>query len=287
MQGTSTWTLVQNISDTAIELSGLLSAVTYEFQLKTKCSGTSSAWSAIQTFTTLSIAADVKPNILAIMVDDGRYDIYQPNGGPDWFNTPAINRIANEGVNFQITIPATSQCGPSRATFYTGLYPHNNGCINNGDGLIDSLPLIQEILQAAGYYTGFVGKYGQGLHPRGFDWFAKSDEDNFIDAHYVINGTPMVIPGHISDVYPQLAIDFLNSVPAGKPFALFYFHREPHGPSIPRPGDESLYVNEEVPFPANFYKYNMTIPHSTITQTINGHSTQTKPIRCDCWSISV
>ncbi|HUM48261.1 MAG TPA: sulfatase-like hydrolase/transferase, partial [Chitinophagales bacterium] len=178
-----------------------------------------------------------------------------------WFETPAITRIAEEGVNFHITCPATSQCAPSRATFYTGLYPHNHGCIINGDHMNDSLPLIQQILKDNGYYTGFVGKYGQNLGtPQGFDWWAISLSDFYEDVIYTINDKDTFIAGHISDIYPQLALQFLNQVPEGKPFALFYFHRAPHGPIDPRPEDAVLYTTDPIPFPANFYKYTHDYP---------------------------
>lgn len=259
--GSTNWTTESNITNNGIQLTQLAAGTTYEFQLQTVCSGSNSSFTAIQTFTTSGGVQDAKPNILAMMVDDGRYDIYKPTGGPAWFETPAINRIANEGVNFKYTFPATSQCAPSRATFYTGLYPHNHGCIINGDHLNDSLPLIQQILMDNGYYTGFVGKYGQNLGlPKGFNWYAISQSDNYENVIYTINALDTFIAGHISDIYPQLALEFLNQVPAGQPFALFYFHRAPHGPTIPRPEDAVLYTSDTIPFPSNFYKYSHDYP---------------------------
>jgi N-acetylglucosamine-6-sulfatase len=256
------WTSVTDIPDTSYQITGLYTGLNYDYEVQSNCGADLSAWSNTQSFTTLiEVAPTIPPNILAIMVDDGRYDIYQPNGGPDWFSTPGISRIANEGVNFKVTIPATSQCAPSRATFYTGLYPHNHGCKVNGNHMIDSLPLIQQILRDNGYYTGFVGKYGQNLgDPTGFDWWAISINQNYTDAVYRINDNDTTILGHISDVYPELALQFLNSVPPGKPFALFYFHRAPHGPSVPRPEDAQLYLEDSIPFPDDFYRYTENYP---------------------------
>ncbi|MEO6168314.1 MAG: sulfatase-like hydrolase/transferase [Chitinophagales bacterium] len=261
MLGTSPWTTLSSIASNSTQITQLAAGAVYEFQLQTICDAAVSAFTAIQTFTTSGGTPDSKPNILAIMVDDGRYDVYQSNGGPSWFETPAISRIAEEGVNFHITCPATSQCAPSRATFYTGLYPHKHGCIINGDHMNDSLPLIQQILKDNGYYTGFVGKYGQNLGvPQGFDWWAISLSDFYENVIYTINNKDTFIAGHISDIYPQLALQFLNQVPEGKPFALFYFHRAPHGPIVPRPEDAALYNTDPIPFPANFYKYNHDYP---------------------------
>lgn len=260
-QGEAAWITLSNILTPYVQLIQLTPGTQYEFRLQTNCGNAGSDLTSIQTFTTKGSAPETKPNIVAIMVDDGRYDIYQPNGGPAWFETPAINRIANEGVNFKYNFPATSQCAPSRATFYTGLYPHHHGCIVNSDHMNDSLPLIQQILKDNGYYTGFVGKYGQNLGlPQGFDWWAISLSDNYEDVVYTINDVDTFIPGHISDVYPQLALEFLNQVPEGQPFALFYFHRAPHGPTVPRPEDAQLYLTDTIPFPSNFYKYSHDYP---------------------------
>src|SRR5205085_10651139 len=134
-------------------------ATTYEYRIQTNCASVKSAWTSILSFTTLSLNA-LKKNILLFLLDDARYDEFSPNGAPSWFVTPGITRIANEGVNFKLTIPTTSQCSPSRACIYTGLYPHLNGTEKNGDTLDLSLITIQQILTDNGYYTGFIGKYG-------------------------------------------------------------------------------------------------------------------------------
>lgn len=258
--GSPAWTTLASLTDTAVLLTSLDEGTTYEVQVQTICE-VPSAFTEPVFFTTTGGTPDDKPNILAIMIDDGRYDIYQPNGGPSWFQSPAINRIADEGVNFKLTCPATSQCAPSRATFYTGLYPHHHGCIVNSDHMNDSLPLIQQILKDHGYYTGFVGKYGQNLGtPQGFNWWAISQSDYYENVVYTINDEDTFITGHISDIYPQLALEFLNQVPEGQPFALFYFHRAPHGPTVPRPEDALLYTSEEIPFPSNFDKYTHDYP---------------------------
>jgi arylsulfatase A-like enzyme len=45
--------------------------------------GMAGRWSAEKTFRTLG-----RPNILVIVVDDGRYDNYTVNGGPEFFQSP-------------------------------------------------------------------------------------------------------------------------------------------------------------------------------------------------------
>jgi hypothetical protein len=141
------------------------------------------------------------------------------------------------------------------------LYPHANGVTKNGAKLDEDYMLVQQVLSDHGYYTGFVGKYGQYLgQPEGFDWWATSEGDIFVDPEYKINGNDTLIPGHILDVYPQLALSFLNAVPEGQSFALFYFVREPHSPTTPRESDQALYSEEVLPFPSNFDFYDQGYP---------------------------
>jgi N-acetylglucosamine-6-sulfatase len=237
------------------------------------CGSAKSSWSSILTFTTLS-PNPVERNILFVMLDDARFDEFAPNGAPSWFVTPAITRIASEGVNFKLMIPTTSQCAPSRACIYTGLYPHTNGVTKNGDVMDPSFIVVQQVLKDNGYYTGFVGKYGQFLGtPVGFDYWATSDGDIYNNALYTINGVDTAINGSIIDIYPQLAKDFLNSVPEGKSFALFYFPRAPHLPTVPRTVDSLLYLNEKIPYPENYKFYKNNYPsfyadHKWVTDSL-------------------
>lgn len=50
-----------------------------------------------------------KPNIVVIVLDDARYDMFKANGGPAFFNTPAVDRLTEEGANFKFT-GATTSC---------------------------------------------------------------------------------------------------------------------------------------------------------------------------------
>ncbi|MDW8394420.1 MAG: sulfatase-like hydrolase/transferase [Chitinophagales bacterium] len=258
--GSSAWTKVKNITTASYTLGGLNPGTSYEVRLQTDCGSVNSGWTSIVSFTTATSALPGR-NIILYVLDDARYDAFTVNGGPSWFSTPAITSLATEGVNFKLSIPTTSQCSPSRASLYTGVYAHIHGVEKNGDAMNAGVPLVQQILKDHGYHTGFVGKYGQYLgDPQGFNWWATSDGNVFEDASYRINGKDTIISGHISDVYQQLALDFLNSVPSGKRFALFFFTRVPHEPTTPRPADAALYTGEVLPFPSNFSFYTNNYP---------------------------
>ncbi len=274
--GTTSWTKIKNISSTSYLLQGLAAGTTYEFRLQTDCGDVNSGWTSIYTVTTPSSSLPGK-NIVLYILDDARYDAFTVNGGPGWFNTPAITSIASEGVNFRLTIPTTSQCSPSRASLYTGVYAHVHGVEKNGDAMNPGMPLIQQILKDNGYHTGFVGKYGQFLgDPAGFNWWATSEGNVFTDATYRINGKDTVITGHITDVYMQLALDFLNSVPQGKRFALFFLTRVPHLPATPRTVDAALFVSEIMPFPSNFVFYTNNYPSFYVSAQWSADSNQVR-----------
>src|SRR5690348_15198893 len=78
-----------------------------------------------------SFSQPSRPNILLVIIDDGRYQDYAATGGPSWFLTPTINRIADEGANFKNDYVVLSLCEPSRVAMFTGKYPHHNGFIYN------------------------------------------------------------------------------------------------------------------------------------------------------------
>ena len=114
-------------------------------------------------------AAD-RPNIIFLMTDDQRWDNFGCYGKPE-FKTEHIDRLAKDGVIFDKAYYAVSICMPSRATMMTGRHisSHKSGftppydyTVGRGD-FADSYPAR---LKAAGYRTGFVGKFGFTVTPR-------------------------------------------------------------------------------------------------------------------------
>ena len=69
------------------------------------------------------------PNILLLMTDQQRWDAMGCSG--DWVQTPNLDRIASEGVQFTNCVTTSPVCIPTRLSLATGLYPHNTGVWNN------------------------------------------------------------------------------------------------------------------------------------------------------------
>ncbi|MCY7409068.1 MAG: sulfatase-like hydrolase/transferase, partial [Chitinophagales bacterium] len=236
--GNNQWTVLTNISSTSFQLTSLTALTNYEVQGSALCGTDTSLWSSSISFQTASVLLPpAPPNIVIILEDDGRYDTFKPTGGPSFFESPAINRLAYEGVNFKYSMPASSQCTPSRVSIYTGLYPHHHGAVTNGAPMITGLPMIQQILKDNGYYTGFVGKTGQSGDPIGFDWYAKSLSPDYVDPKFKVNGITSTFTGHYADISEKFALQFLDTVPEGQPFLLMFFTVVPHGPTIPKAED--------------------------------------------------
>ncbi|MGH7198848.1 MAG: sulfatase-like hydrolase/transferase [Candidatus Omnitrophota bacterium] len=121
------------------------------------------------------------PNIIHIMWDDtgvgevGIPAIQKVRG----FETPNINRLASEGINFMRMYTETS-CTPSRTAVITGRHPVRSGMVNVGfpyeyGGLPSSEVTMGDVLSKAGYATAFYGKWHLGdiessyATKRGFD----------------------------------------------------------------------------------------------------------------------
>jgi len=95
-----------------------------------------------------------RPNIVFINTDQQRTDTIQALGA-DHMDTPNLDRLIEEGVTFTDCHITSPSCAPSRASLFTGYYPHTTGIHKNGDRWTHSWV---ETLADSGYYTVNVGK---------------------------------------------------------------------------------------------------------------------------------
>lgn len=120
-----------------------------------------------------------RPNVIVILADDLGYGDMSTYGGP--IPTPNIDALAASGVRFTSGYVPAAVCAPSRAALLSGRQQTRFGFEFNpvGRDELTGLPLgettLAQVMKAAGYATGMVGKWhiGQaaGFHPldRGFD----------------------------------------------------------------------------------------------------------------------
>ena len=119
-------------------------------------------------FNFLSIA---RPNIVVVLVDDHAYETISAYNTylKDYAKTPAIDRLANEGMRFDNFVCANSICSPSRASILTGQYSHKNGVTGLGGAINDDSPQYPEQLKEVGYETFLVGKWHLKSLPKGYE----------------------------------------------------------------------------------------------------------------------
>ncbi|TFH65127.1 MAG: DUF4976 domain-containing protein, partial [Gemmatimonadales bacterium] len=169
--------------------------------------------------------------------------------------TPNIDRIAREGAAFTNAFVIHSLCSPSRATILTGLRSTVHGVMNNRTPLPRSQPTVATALQAAGYRTGFVGKWHmatQGERQPGFDaWVSFEGQGTYMNPTLVVGEERVSVEGHISDILVDRAIGFLEEN-ADRPFFLVLSHKAVHYPFEPQPDLLGLFADVPITPPLSF-----------------------------------
>lgn len=97
------------------------------------------------------------PNILLITTDQQRADHLGCYGNPI-VQTPAIDSLAARGTAFDDFYVACPICMPNRVAILTGRMPTVNGTRHNGIPLPREAVTYVDVLRAAGYRTGLIGK---------------------------------------------------------------------------------------------------------------------------------
>jgi len=114
-----------------------------------------------------------KPNVMIIFPDQFRQfslgfwsrgdNAKYIHGTPDPVSTPALDKLAHEGVVFSQAMSNFPLCSPFRGMLMTGQYPYKNGLTanchkNRSEGIITDGKAIANIFTEAGYETAYFGK---------------------------------------------------------------------------------------------------------------------------------
>jgi len=108
------------------------------------------------------------PNIVLILMDDMGYgDIGRT--GANLYNTPNLDRLANQGMQFTRYYCPQAVSSASRAGLLTGCYPNRIGISGAlmpwaTIGINSEETTIAEVLKSKGYHTGIIGKWHLGHH---------------------------------------------------------------------------------------------------------------------------
>lgn len=194
-------------------------------------------------------------NIVFILTDDQRFDALGCTGHP-FLETPHIDALAKNGLICDRAFVTTALCSPSRASVLTGQYAHIHGVLDNSTLLPTDTPTFPKELQAAGYRTGFIGKWHMGgstdAPQPGFDeWVSFAGQGVYYDPVLNVNGDRVERKGYLTDMLGAYAADFIDRN-AEAPFLLYVSHKAVHQPFEPAERHKGAYAGETWPRPVTF-----------------------------------
>ncbi len=164
-------------------------------------------------------AAEQRPNLLFVSVDDLSCDSVGAFGCILPGTTPAIDAFAASSLRFQHAHVQVGNCMPSRNVMFSGLYPHTNKVEGFYQVRDPGYPVLCELMQQAGYFTAIRGKVSHSTPYSPFAWDAVLDD-----------GEQKYAPKDVSSYYLSTSAGIAASRDAQKPFCLLINISDPHKP---------------------------------------------------------
>jgi arylsulfatase A-like enzyme len=194
-----------------------------------------------------------RPNIVYIMSDDHAYQAISAYGyGLN--HTPNIDKLAEQGMLFTRAFVTNSICGPSRAVMLTGKHSNVNGFKDNHSTFDGSQQTVAKLLHNAGYQTAVVGKWHLISDPQGFDyWNIVPGQGDYYNPDFIENGVRKRVPGYVTNITTDFAIDWLDRRDKSKPFFLMYQQKAPHRNWMPEEKYYHLFDSVQFPVPQNYF----------------------------------
>lgn len=219
-----------------------------------------------------------RPNIIFIITDQQRFDTIAALGFP-YMETPHLDRLVREGVTFIDCHVTAASCAPSRASLFTGYYPHTTGILKNADLWRHSWV---ERLNDAGYRCVNVGKmHTYPYHtPLGFhERYVVENKDRYMEERWYFDEWDKALRarGYVkqqreqyrqrpdyrkelgaflwelpeelhSDMFVgDMAAWWINTYPVTEPLFLQIGFPGPHPPFDPTPEYADRYMDKELP----------------------------------------
>ncbi len=231
------------------------------------------------------------PNVIFILADDLGYGDLGFLG-QQHIQTPALDRLASQGMRFSQHYAGAPVCAPSRSTLLTGLHTGHTPIRGNFEiqpegqyPMPDTLLTLGKIFQQAGYRTAAFGKWGLGFvgttgdpSNQGFDHFFGYNCQRYAHRYYPAylweNQQQVPLPGNdwstkttfAPDLIHQKSLEFIEANQQ-QPFFLFLPLVMPHA-ELAVPEDETFQYyrrkfGEEAPHsapPGGDYGPEMVIP---------------------------
>ncbi len=202
---------------------------------------------------------DRRPNVVFVLTDDLSWDLLR--------FMPHVRQMQRDGMTFRQFLVSDSLCCSSRATIFTGEFPHDTHVLGN------SAPLggysafrargaqrrsVAISLQRSGYRTALFGKYLNGYQPfreaedpgwsawlgssYAYDGFGYEESDN---GHPVIAGyRPR---DYVTTALARHAVRFIRVAAGRGPFFAEIATYAPHAPFTPAPRDRAMFRHLRLP----------------------------------------
>jgi N-acetylglucosamine-6-sulfatase len=208
-----------------------------------------------------------RPNVVFVLTDDLSWNLLQ--------YMPQVQKMQRDGMTFTNYTVADSLCCPSRATIFTGEYPHNTKVTTNTGPYggffefhrrgLEQRTYAQAIQRGAGYRTAMLGKYLNGYEPfyrlggrRAYvppgwsEWSAAGNGYPGYGYHLATDGKVRYFgyasKDYLTDVLTERGTSFMQAAAKARtPFALELATFTPHGPFIPAPRDADAFPGLRAP----------------------------------------
>jgi N-acetylglucosamine-6-sulfatase len=209
---------------------------------------------------------DGRPNIVVLETDDQTMESLR-------VMQQTRQLLGASGTTFEHSFTSFPLCCPSRASFLTGQYPHNDHVIHNagphgGYTALDHTNTLPVWLQSAGYHTILLGRYLNGygvtvppatVPPGWSDWHGTIDPSTFNYRNWNMNDNGLVSaypddshPGEYqTDFYTRRAPELITQAAASpQPFFMWLTFSAPHSGS-PRDSDDPAGLSTPSPSPTH------------------------------------
>ncbi len=214
-----------------------------------------------------------QPNIVLVMADQMAAPFLSPWGGPAI--TPAIDRLAAEGMVFESTYSNSPLCAPARFAMMSGQLNSRIGAYDNAAEFRSDTPTFAHYLRSAGYQTSLIGKmhfvgadqlHGfeerltTDIYPADFGW-TPDWSDPTGRADWWFHNLDSVTYAGIADASNQLDYDDdvghhairklrdLARTNDERPFMMTVSFTHPHDPYVARQQFWDLYDHDAIPMP--------------------------------------
>ena len=204
-----------------------------------------------------AMAPGQRPNILFLFSDDHAVGAISAQQGrlSRIAPTPAIDRLAAEGMIFVNSFCANSICGPSRANILTGKHSHKNGFMTNRNRFDAKQWTVAQALRKGGYNTAIIGKWHLKSDPVGFDhWEVLPGQGNYYNPVFrQMDGGRKRFEGYATDITTDKAVAWLDARIKKKPFFLMCQHKAPHRTFAPALRHLGAFDDVVIPEPATLF----------------------------------